>query len=223
VAVTTWVLILLVITFIIALAVILRDAIPKAARKAQVEHPEKKDTSMEVSEDLSPKLKTNLKPPETPLSYGENEINLMYLDPYTVYTYWEINELSFKRLEKNLGGLFATSVPVLRVFEIDPHNFKEALIQSINITDEDRSWYIHIGKPNIKICVELGRFLTNGEFILICRSNPVETPSDNISNIVDEEWMLVDENQRRLYKRLTDQEQAPSSPGISYSLLQDQH
>lgn len=233
-AVTTWVLILLVISLAILLAIVIKESQPKAARKAQVDQAINQDTSMEICEDLTPinkpklgdlqlgDLKTDLPQiPETPWNYGENVITLLFQDPYNLYAYWETTEETYRELAKMLGPDFNQSTSVLKLFQIaDGQEINQLLSQPVS--DDQRSWYFHVGRPNGTFYVELGRQLPNGGYILISRSNLVATPSDKVSDIIDEDWALIDKYQKLLYQRQSLYNQGPSSEGVSsFSFYQE--
>ena len=66
--------------------------------------------------------------------------------------------------------------------------------------------------------MDIGFVKPNGSFYTIARSNFVTTPRDNISDIVDEEWMSIEEDFRKLY-RLAGAGKGNSSAELVESLL----
>jgi hypothetical protein len=158
---------------------------------------------MEIAEELAvrettePVTAATEKPFELPSRYGETRIVALVRDPHWIFVYWEVRETS----------KWEGSRPVLRLYE------EGGTYQQIEINDDADNWYIHTGKPNTTFWVELGRILPDGTYILIARSNLVTTPRDRVSEIVDEEWLLLAEQEKELYEKI-EALSGPSSPGL---------
>jgi len=69
----------------------------------------------------------------------------------------------------------------------------------IDITSETGNWYIRVGEANRSWCVDLGVITADGRFIVIVRSNVVATPREGASDVIDEEWMSIEEEFLKLY------------------------
>ena len=89
-------------------------------------------------------------------------------------------------LSKQLGDVWNFSKPALRVYDVT--NETQQTYFDIEINNNAESWYIHVGKPNHKFFVDLGRILPDGTFYCIARSNLVTTPSNCVSDIIDPNW-----------------------------------
>ncbi|HEY6011360.1 MAG TPA: DUF4912 domain-containing protein, partial [Nitrospirota bacterium] len=61
------------------------------------------------------------------------------------------------------------------------------------------NWYFDFGRPNHSFCADLGLLTPGGRFLTLARSNYVTMPRDGVSEVVDEEWMLVDEDFWKIY------------------------
>ena len=73
----------------------------------------------------------------------------------------------------------------------------------INVGGMARDWHIRVGKSSTPFYCHLG--LKYGrEFISLAVSNTVVTPRDSLSHLFDEEWMLVNDYEQKLLKRLGD-------------------
>ena len=158
---------------------------------------------------------------EIPHMYNDTKIVLMVRDPYWLHTYWSINQSTIDYI----SGKFYTwsQIPlVLRVYDItNIHNFDGSNSNynfDIHINHEAINWYINVGGPNRSFCVDLGFIQENGLFYTIARSNIVTTPRDNVSEIVDEEWMSIEEDFFKLY-RLAGAGQSNSSAELVESLI----
>lgn len=158
---------------------------------------------------------------EIPHTYNDTKIVLMVRDPYWLHTYWSINQITVDYLSGKFNNW--NQIPlILRVYDISNiNNFDGSnsnYFFDIHINHEANSWYIHVGGPNRSFCVDLGFIQENGLFYTITRSNIVTTPRDNVSEIVDEEWMSIEEDFLKLY-RLAGAGQGNSSAELVESLI----
>ncbi len=126
--------------------------------------------------------------PELPKSYEKDNIVFMVRDPYWGFVYWNITEKLLK--ENNLYDVDK----FLRVYDItnssnpdNPDSFFD-----IKITNGANNWYVKFPMANRTFVIDYGYF-KDGEFKTLLRSNIVKTPRDNVSDQIDEEWMLTDE------------------------------
>lgn len=131
--------------------------------------------------------------PPLPGPYGDTRIVLMARDPFWVHAYWEIEQARYERLAHEFGCW--DHVPLtLRTFDLESGHWFD-----VAVSPHSFSWYIYVGEANRSYCVEVGVSYPHG-FTPIARSNSVLTPRDGVSQVVDEEWMIVDEHFRRLYQ-----------------------
>lgn len=146
---------------------------------------EEKIISAEKREDLPP-------------FYGENKIILMARDPYFAFTYWEVTNQRYDDAKRLLGPGVKL---VLRVYDItDMPDVKNAHSYfDIDVFDMVGSWYVNINRPNRSFCIDLGAIAMDGRFLTLIRSNVVTMPRDTVSDVVDEEWMLLEEEFMKLF------------------------
>jgi hypothetical protein len=158
-----------------------------------------------------------------PHNYNDTRIVLLVRDPYWLYTYWSISRETQEFISNAMKPW--DQIPLLiRVYDTtnqnsDGMNLNANYYFDITVDHSTTNWYIHVGSPNRTFCVELGFIQDNGLFYTITRSNFVTTPRDNISDVVDEEWMIIEEDFRRLY-RLTGGGLGNSSAELVESLIQ---
>ncbi len=141
-------------------------------------------------------------PQDIPYSYDQDRIVLQVRDPHWLHTYWELRNQTLEGLRMRLGSEFERSKRVLRIYDVTNIVFNGSNANSffdIQINDFTNSWYINANGPGRSWCVDLGLMLPDGRFIMVVRSNIVQTPSDTSSWITDEEWMIPDEMFARLY------------------------
>lgn len=153
---------------------------------------------------------------ELPWTYGESKIIALVRDPYWLFVYWEINQAKKEEVRQQFGlQAWEESRPVLRIYDTtNLYFFDSRSFIEIPINDYANNWYIHIGQPNRTFCVELGRVCRDGTYIFIARSNFVSTPRDRVSEIIDEEWLLLAEYEKKLYERIDRDYPGPSSPAL---------
>ncbi len=154
--------------------------------------------------------------PSIPWSYGDCKITALVRDPYWLFVYWEINEAKREEIARRYGyQAWDESWPVLRIYDAtNLYFFDSRHYAEIAINDYANNWYIRTGQPNRTFCIELGRVRPDGSYIFLARSNFVSTPRDQISEVIDEEWLLLPEYATRLYRRIGGIYPGPSSPGL---------
>ncbi|MDH7478685.1 MAG: DUF4912 domain-containing protein [Syntrophomonadaceae bacterium] len=161
-------------------------------------------------------------PAELPGGYNDNRIVAMVRDPYWLFAYWEINEEKRREIMAKYGPTaWEESQQVLRVYDVTDIFFdgsNAVAYFDIGVGQFSSSWHIPVSQPNRTFLVDRGLILKSGEYVLLARSNFITTPADQVSSIIDEEWMLISELDRRLYRRLG---QLPfgSSPHFAFSQL----
>ena len=131
--------------------------------------------------------------------YGSERMALMARDPYMAFSYWELPQ---PRLEKEKAWFGWDSKLCVRVYDItgvlfDGTNATAYFDQEVY--DRVGSWYFEFGRPMHSFCADLGLLSPNGRFLTMIRSNAVTMPRDGVSDAVDEEWMLMDEEFMKLY------------------------
>ena len=138
-----------------------------------------------------------------PCEYGEDGVVLLARDPYWVFTYWEISTAKENALKTELGERFQGGEIQLRVYKFSP-SAKELLLNTITIPVRVRvgSWYILLGTPGSMFQAEIGYLLTNGTFLTVAKSNIIELPPLDISNDIDGDWMIVEEDFKTLFKSM---------------------
>jgi hypothetical protein len=138
---------------------------------------------------------------DLPSGYIEDKIILQVRDPWWLHSYWEITHNTRERLRDSLGDRYYQADWVIRVYDIsfivfdgtNAHRYFD-----ISVGHDTNNWYINVSSGR-SFCVDLGLKLNDGTFITIARSNTVMTPLDGPSWILDEEWMILDEEFMRLY------------------------
>jgi hypothetical protein len=136
---------------------------------------------------------------ELPVHYGEERISLMVRDPYLAYVYWEVSP---SRIEKEKAWFGWSGKLTVRVYDVTGVQFDGR--NAVGYYDQEvngpvGSWYFDLGRPAHSFLADIGLLSPEGRFLTLARSNYVMMPRDGVSDVVDEEWMLVDESFWKLY------------------------
>ncbi|MDR4507373.1 MAG: DUF4912 domain-containing protein [Candidatus Brocadiaceae bacterium] len=126
-----------------------------------------------------------------PENYGENQIVLMTRDPLCLFCYWEIQSNTRNAALEDLGAPADTIKTVLRVYDVTDVEFdgnNANMYIDNEITGDARSWYIHLKEPARSFCVDIGLLTSQGIFRTLARSNIIQTPRMEISDVVQEDW-----------------------------------
>ncbi len=132
-------------------------------------------------------------------TYGEDRIVLMTRDPFVVHAYWEATP---PRLDREKAWFGWSSKLCLRIYDITGVQFDGR--NAIGYFDQEvferaGNWYFDLGRPSHSFCADLGLLSPEGRFLTLARSNYVTMPRDGVSETIDDEWMLVDEEFWKLY------------------------
>jgi len=136
---------------------------------------------------------------ELPAGYGEEKIALMARDPYMVHAYWEVTPSRIEREKKWFGW---SSKLAVRIYDISGVQFDGR--NAVGYFDQEvferiGSWYFDLGRPLHSFVADIGLLSSEGKFLTLSRSNYITMPRDGVSDVLDEEWMLVDEEFWKLY------------------------
>ena len=135
--------------------------------------------------------------------YDDNKIVLLVRDPYWCYAYWDLSEELINNKKREIKPEWGKYDIILRVYDVtdiifDGNNAHK--FQDIKISWDANNWYINVWEAGRAYITDIGFKTEDGHFILLARSNVVNTPNDKVSNITDEEWMVVDEDFDELFR-----------------------
>ena len=136
---------------------------------------------------------------ELPQGYNDDKILLMVRDPYWAFGYWEVTQA---RIEKEKAWFGWNSKLCVRIYDITGVQFDGK--NAIGYFDQDvyermGNWYFDLGRPTHSFCADLGLLSPEGRFLTLARSNYITMPRDGVSDVLDEEWMLLEEDFWKLY------------------------
>jgi hypothetical protein len=127
----------------------------------------------------------------------------MVKDPWWLFAYWEIQagtERSARSqlLPHEVAGLQS----ILRVYDVTGVDYPAKPAHAsfdIGLSGLATNWYIHTNAPGQSFIVELGLLTAQGRFLLLARSNRVTAPRFGPSDVIDEAWMISDEDFWKLF------------------------
>ncbi len=136
---------------------------------------------------------------DLPAGYGEEKIAIMVRDPYLLHAYWEVTP---SRISREKAWLGLDSKLAVRIYDVTGVQFDgrnaNGLFDQV-VSERIGSWYFDIGRPLHSFIADIGLLSAQGRFLTLARSNYLTTPRDGVSDVIDEEWMLVDEEFWKLY------------------------
>jgi hypothetical protein len=120
------------------------------------------------------------------------------------YSYWEISENTINGIKKVIGDdKFNSSRWVLRVHDVTGIEFNGRNAHryfDVDINRDADNWYINAGVFNRAWCVDLGLTTSDGQFVVIARSNVLTMPRQGVSPITDEQWAILQQEFEKLLK-----------------------
>jgi len=126
--------------------------------------------------------------PELPGYYGQDKVFAMVRDPNWLYTYWDLTGGARERL----AGVAASGVWVLRVYNTAAGSYDD-----IPVLIEGGNWYLPVASDT-EYRVEIGVLDRSGKFHIGAASSPIRTPRMGISQLIDEEWLILEDEFRQL-------------------------
>ena len=138
-----------------------------------------------------------------PPGYGDNRIVILVRDPWWIFSYWEIRRDKEEEVTRKIEASGDKQVKsVLRVYDVTDVNFNGKNAHTyfdIDLRGLANNWYINVGKPDRSWIVEIGIVTKKGDFYLLARSNTVKTPRFGMSDQLDAEWMMPEEEYWKMF------------------------
>jgi len=132
---------------------------------------------------------------DIPKGYNVDRIVALVRDPHWLFAYWEVTERKYRELERTFGPSWAACKMILRVY--DRTGDKQSHFDIV-LTREARTWYIGVAAQG-RYQVAIGALSPDGRFELVAISSVVETPSDRVSDRIDEKWIVPDDVFDRIF------------------------
>ncbi|MDD5496245.1 MAG: DUF4912 domain-containing protein [Candidatus Omnitrophica bacterium] len=138
-----------------------------------------------------------------PKGYGDNKIVILVRDPWWIFAYWEIRadkeEETVRRIRSGGDEVLKS---ILRVYDVTDINFDGKNANSffdVELSGLAANWYINVGSPDRSWIVEIGIVTKKGSFYALARSNSVKTPRYGMSDSLDAEWMMPEDEYWKMF------------------------
>ena len=138
-----------------------------------------------------------------PPGYGDNKIVVLARDPWWIFAYWEIGR---DKEEEAIGRIRSSgdSPPksILRVYDVTNINFNAKNARSfldIELNGIATNWYINVNLPERTWIVDIGIVTNKGDFHTLARSNVIKTSRFGMSDQLDAEWMMPEEEYWKMF------------------------
>jgi hypothetical protein len=129
-----------------------------------------------------------------PHTYGIDRLALLPRDPHWLFSYWELTPVLAQKMKEQYHhwreGRF-----VLRVYNLNTSASKD-----LDISENVDNWYFSVEDADCEYRVEIGRVLSDGQFVSMLQSNTVRTPRDCISSVIDPRWKMFPFWRQRYYR-----------------------
>ena len=112
----------------------------------------------------------------------------MVRDPNWIFAYWDLSGGARERLWAQVGG----GTWILRV-----HDLTAETSENVPILLEGGNWYLPVA-ADTEYQVHIGLLDRDGNFHLAASSGKIKTPPVGISDRVDEEWLILEDELRKL-------------------------
>lgn len=132
---------------------------------------------------------------ELPKSYGKNKLVFMIRDPYWGFAYWEISNEVFNQYQLYDKEMFIRIYDITTTEKVDSADS----FYDVKIDGNASNWYIKLPQANRKYVADYG-FFKETYYVSLLRSNVSISPRDDISDQIDAEWSLTDDQFRQILK-----------------------
>lgn len=130
-----------------------------------------------------------------PLHYGRDRITALVRDPNCLYVYWELEgPRRDDVIREHDAKIFDEASWILRL-----HSDEGEPPQDIPVVVEACNWYLPVPE-DADYVVEIGIIPKGAGFISLATSNRVHTPRMGVCPDTTSEWMLVEEDFRRVVR-----------------------
>ena len=142
---------------------------------------------------------------DIPTGYGKTESYLLPKDPAWMFLFWEITQNTLDYIKSQYSeDTLKNARTIIRLHDITdvPHfnGTNSVAYYDMPVIFEARSWYINVPQSGRSYVADLGYLTANGEFILVSRSNASSVPPGKVSDIIDDQWMIVEGDFQKLLK-----------------------
>ena len=181
----------------------------------KIESVEKVEESYQAESELSEPQVSVADLYQLPDAYGDNRMVFQARNPYSAHVYWEYTAELVDRVISSLEyNSLAEAELSLRLYDLTiDAEYNVYYDTELGVADDN--WYFFDLEPEHTYLLRLGVLDEEGEFHTILESNKVLTPRDSISDLLDEEWLRVEEIESlaRIYRLSISEEGAALKDG----------
>lgn len=138
-----------------------------------------------------------------PQGYGDNKIVAMARDPWWIFVYWEIRKDKEEEVISKLSSSGdGPEKSILRVYDVTGISFNGKNAHSyfdIELKGLAANWYINVNSPDRAWIVDIGIVSKKGGFYVLARSNTIRTPRFGMSDALDAEWMMPEDEYWKMF------------------------
>lgn len=138
--------------------------------------------------------------PELPQRYGEDRLVLLVRDPWWAYAWWEVTDATLQTTREAAGPGARFLLRVYNISGVDWNGANHNSFFDVDVVDTAGNWFLELARPGDSFQAELGLLDDAGRFHGMVRSNGITLPPDRVSTVIDEEWMIPDEEWQRLFE-----------------------
>lgn len=163
------------------------------------------ETNLSSATLVRPVVKDPQAEADVPSGYGKTESYLLPKDPAWMFLFWEITQGTFDYLKSQYGEeTLKNSRTIIRLHDVTDVAMFDGTngiaFYDMPVIFEARSWYINVPKTGRSYIADLGYLTADGRFILVSRSNLAGVPPGQVSNLIDDKWMIVEGDFQKLLK-----------------------
>jgi len=138
-----------------------------------------------------------------PPGYGDNRIVILVRDPWWIFAYWEIHKAKEEEIIRKIESSGdSMGKAILRVYDVTDISFNGGNAHSffdIELKGLASNWYINVNAPDRAWVVDIGILSKKGDFYLLARSNVIRTPRFGMSDKLDAEWMIPEDEYWKMF------------------------
>jgi hypothetical protein len=125
---------------------------------------------------------------ELPETYGVDECEVLFRDPFTIFCYWEVTEPGLERARQQLGQNSRGARLVLRQFHVSDG---ERAVHDVALSWNHGRRYIQLPRAGVQLRIAVGLLSQEGYFAPIAHSSQIRLPPAEPSAEIAVEWMEV--------------------------------
>ncbi|WLD92074.1 DUF4912 domain-containing protein [Alkalihalobacillus sp. AL-G] len=119
---------------------------------------------------------------EIPARYDHNHISALVQNPHCIYAFWEVDANMQNMIAHHLTTGWPEVRKQLRIYDVSDLNFNghdAHQYYEISLPEMTNNWFIRNVGPNRTYIIDYGARTSEGSFLTMLRSQPVETPRKN--------------------------------------------